>query len=315
MAEWASDLYDRGTEPAIDASIYNESRVVHYRQAPVSEIRNVHDALVNIRHIAGQELGMEVNGRKIEFNAAMENMELQARQSLKSKPARVLKGNATFGEKMSDLAQRGDALLLRTERLMEWMDGGKTGPWHDNLWDLAADSQGNEYALQEKVTKSIGDALEKMPKEQRAKMLEKVTVEGIPEMVTRHDLVSMAFNMGNDGNLTRLEKTFLSHGWNQDAIENIKGMLTREEWQFVQDGWDSLKPLGIAQAELEKRLTGLPPVMVRPTPDRLLLPRRRRLRPQPRRRSSLPNRRLHPPRPLRQPGPTPRVVPRPPPRY
>lgn len=271
LSDWAVAQYDEGKEPAIDPAILNEARMVNYRNAPVSEIRAVHDALVNVRKLASLELGMEVNGKKIEFNEAIANMDAQARESLGSKPTRVLKGNMTLAEKAGDLVQRGDALLMRTERLMEWMDGGKTGPWHDNLWNLAADSQGNEYALQEQVTKSLGDALEKMPKEQRAKMLEKVTVEGIPETVTRHDLVSMAFNMGNEGNLDRLEKTFAAHGWNPGAIENIKGMLTREEWQFVQDGWDSLKPLGLAQAELEKRLTGLPPVMVKPTPLHLKL--------------------------------------------
>lgn len=266
LAQWADDLYDRGAEPALDASIYNESRIVHYRQASVAEVHNLHDALINIKHLASQELGMTVNGKRIEFGAAMNSMSDQARESLKSKPTRVLKANETLGEKITDLAQRGDALLMRTERLMEWMDGGKTGPWHDNLWNLAADSQGNEYRLQEEVTSRIGDALEKMPKEQRAKMLGKVAVPGISETVTRHDLVSMAFNMGNEGNISRLEKTFMAHGWDPGAIVQIKGMLTREEWQFVQNGWDSLKPLGHAQSELEKRLTGLSPVMVEPTP-------------------------------------------------
>jgi hypothetical protein len=270
LAEWAADQYDQGKEPAIDPAILNESRTVNYRNAPVSEIRQVHDALVNVRKLASLELGMTVNGQRIEFRSAIANMDAQAHASLPTKPTRVIERNASLGEKISDYTQRGDALLMRTERLIEWMDGGKTGPWHDNLWNLAADSQGNEYALQEKVTKQLGDALENMPKDQRAKMNEKVTVAGVPNgpggIETRHDLVSIAMNMGNDGNLDRLQKTFAAHGWEPYAIENIKGMLTASEWKFVQDSWDSLKPLGLAQSELERRLTGLPPVMVKPTP-------------------------------------------------
>jgi hypothetical protein len=269
LGEWAASKYDQGKEPAIDPAILDESRTINYRNAPISEIRRVHDALVNVRKLASLELGMEVNGKRIEFSAAVANMDAQARETLPSKPTRVLKGNATLGERFADYAERGDALLMRTERLMEWWDGGKSGPWHENLWNLAADAQGNEYKLQEQVTKALGDALERIPKEQRAKMLDKVSVDGIPETVTRHDLISMAFNMGNEGNLDRLTKTFIAHGWDPDAIERIKGMLTRDEWQFVQDGWDSLKPLGKAQSELERRLTGLPPVMVTPTPLRL----------------------------------------------
>lgn len=266
LAEWAASQYEQGKEPAIDPAIYNEARNVNYRSAPVAEIRQVHDALVNIRKLASLELGMEVNGKRIEFDAAAGSMEARARESLTAKPVRVLKQNATFSEKATDYAQRGNALLMRTEFLMKMLDGGETGPWHDYLWHLAADSQGSEYKLQAEVTKRIGDAFDNMPKEQRRGMLDKVSVDGIPETVTRHDLVSMAFNMGNDGNFDRLQKTFITHGWDPEAIHRAAGMLTREEWQFVQDGWDSLKPLGQAQSDLERRLTGLPPLMVKPAP-------------------------------------------------
>ena len=266
LGEWAASEYEQGKEPAIAAPIFDETRTVNYRSAPVAEIRQLHDALINIRKLASLELGMEVNGKRIEFDAAMASMEAQARESLPSKPTRVLLKNATVGERTTDFAQRGNALLMRTEFLMKRLDGGEAGPWHDYLWNLASDAQGNEYKLQAEVTKRISDAFDAMPKEQRRGMLDKVTVEGIPETVTRHDLVSIAFNMGNDGNVDRLEKTFIAHGWDPNAIDRVGQMLTREEWQFVQDGWDSLKPLGQAQSDLERRLTGLPPVMVKPTP-------------------------------------------------
>jgi hypothetical protein len=48
-------------------------------------------------------------------------------------------------------------------------------------------------------------------------------------------------------------------------------MLTREEWNFVQKAWDSLKPMGERMQELERRLTGLPPQMVKVTPFKVAL--------------------------------------------
>lgn len=266
LADWATAQYDEGKEPAIDSAILNEARTVNYRNAPVSEIRSVHDALINVRKLASLELGMEVNGRKIEFNVAMESMSAKARESIKSKPRPVLGENRTAGMKAEDLVNRGTALLARTEFLMKRLDGGDSGPWHENLWHLAADSQGRESELQEEVTKRVGDALQNISKDQLMKLLDKVTIDGISEPVTRKSMLAMAFNMGNEGNLNRLEKTFVAHGWDPRAIEEVKGKLTREEWKFVQDGWDSLKPLGQAQSELEKRLTGLPPIMVKPEP-------------------------------------------------
>jgi hypothetical protein len=108
-----------------------------------------------------------------------------------------------------------------------------------------------------------------MSKEQRMKMQEKVIIPGITEPITRHDLVSMALNMGNDGNFDRLSKTFEAHGWNPAALEHVKGALTREEWQHVQNLWDMLQPLGERMKAMERRLTGVPPAMVKPTPFRV----------------------------------------------
>jgi hypothetical protein len=36
-------------------------------------------------------------------------------------------------------------------------------------------------------------------------------------------MLSMAFNMGNEGNLDRLKKTFDSFGWDPGAIERSAG--------------------------------------------------------------------------------------------
>lgn len=270
LAEWSAAQYNAGKEPAIDPSILNEARTVNYRNAPVSEIRAVHDALVNVRKLASLELAMDVNGRKVEFNTAVESMIARAHESLKTRPTPVFEEDTPLTEEGRNLVERGTSTLARTEFVMKKLDGGVTGPWHDNLWNLAADAQGVERQLQEEVTGRIGDALAKMPEDQRMKMLDKVTVPGIGT-ITRKRLISMAFNMGNEGNLDRLEKTFLAHGWDPAAIEHIKGALTREEWQFVQDGWDTLKVLGEKMNEMERRLTGLPPVMVRPTPLHLTL--------------------------------------------
>ncbi len=272
LAEWAQGQYDAGKQPAIDESLFDESKTAAYRNMPIADLRKVRDALVNIRALASQELRITVHGRQVDFAQAKADMIDRATASLKATPTRVLDRNATVGEKFNDLVQRGDAMLMRTERLIEWLDGGKEGPWHDNLWHLAADSQGEEYKLQEEITKKIGDSLEALPKEQRMKMLDKVSIQGIPETVTRHDLVSMALNMGNDGNLDRLGKTFMLHGWDPAAVEDVKKTLTRDEWAHVQNGWEMLKPLGEHMKELEQRLTGLSPGMVKPTPFEVQFP-------------------------------------------
>jgi Large polyvalent protein associated domain 22 len=272
LRAWADDVYGQGNEVAIAPGILNEGRFVDYRNAPLSEVRDLHDALTNIRHLALQQFKMFVQGKQVDFAEAKQAMIASARENLKSRPETVFGENRTLADKALDPVRYVDARLMRTERLVEWLDGGKTGPWHDNLWNLAADAQGDEYTLQEDVTRRVTDALDSMPAEMRRRLwTEKVSVEGVPEPLPRRRILSMAFNMGNEGNLDRLRRTFTSFGWDPDAIRRIGGMLTRDEWEFVQKSWDSLKPLGERMKELEQRLTGLPPAMVKVTPFKAAL--------------------------------------------
>jgi hypothetical protein len=271
LRAWADDVFSQGNEVVIDPQIFNESRIADYRNVPLSEVRNVHDALVNIRTLAQQQFKMFVQGKQVDFAEAKQSMIDSARENLKSKPEQVFDENISRGDKLLRGLQWVDSLLIRMERLVEWLDGGKSGPWHDNLWNLASDAQGDEYKLQEQVTKKVTDALADMPTDMRRRLwTEKVNVDGIPEPLSRRRMLSIAFNMGNEGNLDRLKKTFTSFGWDPDAIKQIGGMLTHEEWNFVQKAWDSLKPMGERMQELEKRLTGLPPQMVKVTPFKVV---------------------------------------------
>jgi hypothetical protein len=272
---WADEIYGQGNEPAIAPGIIDghSSRFVDYRNAPISEIHELHDALTNIRHLAQQQFKMYVQGKQVKFADAKQAMIDSARANLKSKPEQIFEENISKAGKFLRKLQWVDSRLIRMERLVEWLDGGKQGPWHDNLWNLSADAQGDEYKLQEDVTKKVMDALEDMPIEMRRRLWsEKVQVEGISEPLTRRRMLSIAFNMGNEGNLDRLKKTFTSFGWDPEAISRIGGMLTHEEWMFVQKAWDSLKPMGVRMQELERRLTGLPPQMVKVTPFKVVRP-------------------------------------------
>lgn len=266
LAAWAQEQYDAEKMPAIDPIMFDESRGANYRNTPLAEIRSLHDALVNIRKLANLDLGNTVNGRRIEFASSMAAMEQRARESLKSSPRPVFDYNRTAGESAADLVNRGPALLNRMEFLITRLDGGKEGPWHDFLFNLSSDAQGRENALHRDVTEKAYEGIRNMPKEQRAHLEDKVIIQGISEPVTRKTMIAMALNMGNESNLDRMTKTFYARGWDAEAIEKVKNSLTREEWQFVQNMWNILKPLGKEQAELERRQTGLPPVMIEPTP-------------------------------------------------
>ena len=266
LVEWANAMNDLGRDPAIDPSLFREGQPTHWRNVPVSQIRLVDEALTNIKKLAYQELEQVVGGKRINYERSIGEMVDRARETGKSRPVRILKRNQTIGEWWRELPQRGDAMAVRMEFLMHDLDGGPTGPFHDYIWNLSADAQGREMALHAQTTKLVGEALENMTPEERKSRMEKVTIPGINETVTRHDLISWVFNMGNDGNLDRLRKTFIESGWDPSVIPSLPGLLRPNELRYIQDVAQSLIPLGKEQFDLERRQTGLAPVMVEPRP-------------------------------------------------
>jgi hypothetical protein len=77
--------------------------------------------------------------------------------------------------------------------------------------------------------------------------------------------------MGNEGNLDRLQKTFLAHGWDVGGIEKGVSQLSQAEWDHVKGVWKTLEILRPHMVDLEKRMTGLPPVLIDSKPFDLTL--------------------------------------------
>lgn len=270
LSAWADDMRDSMKEPAIAPGILNEGPFADYRSVPLSEVHDLDDALENIRHLARQEYKAFVDGKSREIEQMAKELDEGIRANMKATPEKVFETKPGF---LRGAAHSVDVQNSRMEFLINKWDGGERGPWRKYVWEPYQNSKGDEFALQADFTKAVNDAVEKEAERQGLQLTEKVMVAGIPdsEPLTRKELVSMALNMGNASNLDRLQKTFDFHNWDRDAIQRIGGMLKPEEWRFVQGVWDALKPYGQRMNALEKRLTGLPPVMVEVKPFKVVL--------------------------------------------
>ncbi len=267
LRDWADEMYGDMYEPAITPGILNGSDIKDYRSVPLSEVQQLHDALQNIRHLAQMQYKVYINGKMEDFAERRTALVNTAREKLPSKPVPVLEKDYA-GKWAAKIVRGVDVDNTRMEFLINKLDGGTRGPWHDNLWNPYQDAKGDEHALAEQVTSKILDAMDRQTEKSGLRMLDKVMVDGIPtsETVNRKDLVSMAMNLGNAGNLDRLRRSFSFHGWDPAAIPEIAKMVTPDQWDFVQDLWDALKPIGERMEKLEKRQTGLPPTMVKVEP-------------------------------------------------
>lgn len=263
LAEWIAEQEAAGMEPSISAVLLNESRKVNYRQASVDELRAVYDAVRNIEHLARLKNKLLTKQAQIEFADAIGELVASAEVAGERTPLPLDMSAMTMREKAGDTVSRLDAMLLKMEQVVEWLDGGNVnGPWHTYVWNPIAEAQTREYDLTRKLTERLATSLEAMPKEQRMSMLDTFEIPGMGK-VTRKYILSIAMNMGNQGNI---DKMMRGMGWDMATIERALVKLNDADWTFVQETWDTINSVWPEIAELEKRMTGLEPPKIEAQP-------------------------------------------------
>jgi hypothetical protein len=243
--------------------LLNESRLVNYRQVPLDELRAIYDAVRNIEHLARLKNKLKTKQAEIEFNDAIGELVASAEVAGTRTPLPLDMSAMTMRERAGDTVSRLDAMLLKMEQVVEWLDGGNVnGPWHTYIWNPIAEAQTREYDLTRKLTERLAKSLEDMPKERRLSMLDTFEIPGMGK-VTRKYLISIALNMGNQGNI---DKMMRGMGWDIATIERGLAKLDDADWSFVQETWDTINSVWPEIAELEKRMTGLEPPKVEAQP-------------------------------------------------
>ncbi len=259
LEQWITDQEAQGLEPAIDARLLNEARLVNYRQVSIDELRAVRDAVKNIEHLARLKNKIVTKNKEFAFQEAIAELVAIAENNGQRRMLPPDLSALTMREKAGDTVSRLDSQLLKMEQLIEWLDGGRVdGPWHTYLWNPISQAQSDENDLHRDLTEKIVASLEQMPKEQRKSMLDTYDIPGIGR-VTRKYIISMALNRGNEENLGKMLR---GHNWNMDMVEAAFAKLSAADWQFVQATWDNINTLWPQIVELEKRVTGLAPKKV-----------------------------------------------------
>lgn len=197
--------------------------------------------------------GVIANAQKhgIEAKGAMENVGIRA--------------------KVKDALDKIGMAHARIPSLFAAMDGKRNGNLFEAIIKPADEAATHEEQLKVHFAKRLFKAFKILGR----KTFEKARYYDFAQSsFTRSQVIAMALNMGNDGNLDRLVSG--SELWKpatggrkltrEEMIQIVSQTLTKEELEAVQEVWDTfaeLQPEVMAQA---KRLTGRTPELVPPRP-------------------------------------------------
>lgn len=263
LAEFVREREAEGDLVKIPEPLLNEAMKRHYKDMTLDELKTVSDAVRNIEHLGKLKQKLRVGRERREFRAVAD--ELAASVAILPEKKNSKYRNPTKLGMIAEGLRGMDAALLKMEQIIDWLDRGDiNGPARRYLWQPIADAQGLEQDLHVTYLAKMIDILTGTPKgylTERISVPEAAKADGSGYVFTRAELYTVALNMGNMSNRSKLLK---GEGWNEATLMALTDQLNEMDWNRIQQIWDLLDSMWPEIAAIQKRLTGVEPERVEP---------------------------------------------------
>lgn len=263
FASWAEKQAANGidiiTPPRLEAD------GVHYTRMTVEELIGLDDSVTQLLHIGRRKKKLMDAAEQREFDEVID----EAVSVVDGIPQKVSNNrlNPSKFDRLKNRIASADAALLKMEQVFDWLDAGNSnGAFNRFVFRPIAAAQTRARDMMGDYLGQIRTLMLAVPKEQLKRWEDKITTPllnretGEPFEFTKQDLISMALNVGNEGNFDKLAG---GYGWNRETVmDTLDTHLTPEEWGFVQGVWDMVNTLWPQIEALEKRVNGVAPEKV-----------------------------------------------------
>lgn len=262
LLEWVQSQEEQGLQPVIDPALIDEANRKSYKDMTLEELRGLTDAVKNIEHLGRLKKKLLTAKDQREFQAVADAIAASIVDNAKGIVAErrisdrgpLVDVGSLFRNFLAD--HRKFASVAR--EFDGWKDGGPAWEYLVRNMNEAGDFEAVEN---EKATLKLQELF--APVLAGGKLTAKTYFPALDKSFTREERIGMALNMGNEVNRERvLSGERLSPG----QLQGVLDTLTKEDWDFVQGVWDYLESFRPQIAAKEKRLTGVEPAWVDPTP-------------------------------------------------
>lgn len=269
-ADWAAARQAEGYDVVVPATFDATIKGTHWSRLSVENFLGLKDAVDQVMHFGklkqslldGQEQRTWDAVRK-EVNDGADMMRQQEAKTISQLHGADIVSNIKSG------IYSIDAMLKTMETVVDMMDGGNpNGVWNRVFFQPAAKAEYRSREMIQEWRKASRAIFNDLPKEDAARWMDRVQTPWGPvkfedgrtvnlTTLNRQEIVSMALNIGNEGNFQRLADGYRI---NQDSITNfLNETLTPGEWKFVQAMWDKIGSYGPEAFAVERRVNGVAP--------------------------------------------------------
>ncbi|WP_313609250.1 hypothetical protein [Rhizobium sp.] len=251
----------RENELSIPEEVVQNAQRRPYKQLTVDELRGVIDTLKNIEHTARLKQRLKDSKRERDLDVVVDDILAEFDENVKGDaPARAKSGRGGTKEGFRSYLN----LVKTADTILREIDGFKDGAAYRHI-KAPIDDAVNDLTIKRR---EAGEKFEQLysvySKEERRKM---TTLQSIPELngqFSKWDLISLALNVGNEGNYQRLTDNKVKGHFQPGQIEVAISRLDERDWKFVQSAWDFIDGYWPEIEAREKRVTGVAPEKIAP---------------------------------------------------
>lgn len=265
---WAAQRQAEGYDVVVPPSFAESIGRTHWTRLKVGQLLALNDAVVQIIHLGRHKQSLLDAKEERDYEAVVSDAVNQIEGAISTGDLKAIPENRTFLEpgffsRAKSMVLSIDASLLKMETVFDWLDGGKFGVFKRVVFQRIVDAQERRRRMTLAMVTALEQAQAQVPKEVRKRWGQKVALpfidprNGQQSVMTRDQLISMALNLGNEGNA---EKLAGGYGWGEQAmLDMLNQELTPAEWTYVQKVWDIVDTLWPDIAALERRINGVEP--------------------------------------------------------
>lgn len=263
LAEWVQAQREQGIEPDIAPEMLDELKRQPWQTLTVDELRGLADTLRQIEHRGRTKNELLTAQKNADYNTAIENMTASidahaTRKGIENRTPTTKAGKAKAAVGRFFAAHLKTAMLAR--RFDGNADGGAVWEYFIRPANAAADRQ---TTMRAEATAKLSEILAPLINNRQANRKKSYQIAGKTRSFTHNDIFVMALNWGNEGNRQRL---LGGENWQAEDFEPLLAELTAADWRAVQEIWDYFETFRPAIAAKERRVNGVEPQWVAPTP-------------------------------------------------
>jgi len=262
---------EEGVVLPIPDAVRQEIQRTNYRNLSMDELAGVYDSVRMLEHATRQVNQVNAEGRKVELTQAALSLSNRLFSSVKDAAdlARESDGVASLLDRVKDVNL--DIPVPLPELMFERFDGMKNaGPWHEFIWDRYNDAADRQIRLREMLFPKImeyahGSAIDRS--------MGKIHIDSLNADLVKDDIIAIALNCGNTGNLDKLLRGGLCCKGNEppiplnhEALQEILSHLSAQEIDVVNGIWSAIDLLKPEAAGLARKRTGIEPDWIEAQP-------------------------------------------------